>query len=50
MGSKIRDYSRLAVDIIQAVGGEKNIVSAARCATRLRFVLNEVPADATSKM
>lgn len=39
MGAKIRDYSKLAKDILEAVGGEENIVSAARCATRLRIVL-----------
>lgn len=50
MAEKIRDYSRLARDIIIAVGGEKNIVSAARCATRLRLVLKEVPADATARV
>jgi len=50
MGSKVRDYSKLALDIIKAVGGEKNINSAARCATRLRFVLKEIPTDATAKI
>lgn len=50
MGSKVRDYSKLALDIIGAVGGAKNINTAARCATRLRFVLKEVPADATEKI
>lgn len=39
MATKIRDYSKLAKDILEAVGGEENIVSAARCATRLRIVL-----------
>jgi PTS system beta-glucosides-specific IIC component len=39
MGGKIRDYHKLAADILDAVGGEENIVSATRCATRLRIVL-----------
>ncbi|TCI54155.1 PTS beta-glucoside transporter subunit EIIBCA [Exiguobacterium sp. SH1S21] len=37
--SKVRDYSKLAKDILEAVGGEDNIINAARCATRLRLVL-----------
>ncbi len=31
MASKVRDYSKLAHDIIVAVGGESNIVNATRC-------------------
>lgn len=41
MGSSIRDYEKLAVDIIDAVGGKGNIIKASRCATRLRLVLQE---------
>lgn len=37
--SKVRDYEKLARSILEAVGGEDNIISAARCATRLRLVL-----------
>ena len=37
--SKVRDYSKLARDILEAVGGEDNVINAARCATRLRLVL-----------
>ena len=50
MASKVRDYSKLAHDIIAAVGGESNIVNATRCATRLRLVLKETPKDATAKV
>lgn len=50
MASKVRDYSKLAHDIIVAVGGESNIVNATRCATRLRLVLKETPKDATAKV
>lgn len=37
--SKVRDYSKLAADILTAVGGEENVINATRCATRLRLVL-----------
>ncbi|WP_293771378.1 glucose PTS transporter subunit IIA [uncultured Pantoea sp.] len=46
----IRDYNRLASDILREVGGEKNIVSFSRCATRLRLVLNETPTEAKQKV
>ncbi|MGO4236932.1 beta-glucoside-specific PTS transporter subunit IIABC [Pseudarthrobacter sp. YAF2] len=35
------DYRSLAGEILQGVGGEKNIVSAAHCATRLRLKLRD---------
>lgn len=50
MAEKIRDYAKLATDIIELVGGEKNIQSATRCATRLRLVLRETPPDAKQKV
>ena len=50
MAQSIRDYEKLAVDIINAVGGKENIVKAARCATRLRLVLKETPKDAHKKV
>lgn len=50
MAEPIRDYGKLARDIIATVGGEENIVSAARCATRLRLVLKETPKDAHEKI
>ncbi|EGA91438.1 PTS system beta-glucoside-specific transporter subunit IIABC [Planococcus donghaensis MPA1U2] len=46
MGAKIRDYSKLAKDILEAVGGEENIVNATRCATRLRIVLKRSKPEA----
>ncbi|MGG3194934.1 beta-glucoside-specific PTS transporter subunit IIABC [Priestia aryabhattai] len=46
MGGKIRDYHKLAADILDAVGGEENIVSATRCATRLRIVLKRSKPEA----
>jgi len=39
VAEKVRDYPKLAEDILAAVGGEENIVNATRCATRLRIVL-----------
>lgn len=44
--TQVRDYAKLAADIIVAVGGEKNISNVTHCATRLRLVLRETPADA----
>lgn len=46
MATKVRDYKKLASDIIKVVGGEENISNATRCATRLRLVLKETPKDA----
>ena len=47
--AKVRDYHKLALDIIDVVGGQKNIVNATRCATRLRLVLKETPEGAKKK-
>ncbi|MEW4372348.1 beta-glucoside-specific PTS transporter subunit IIABC [Paenibacillus kandeliae] len=41
MSGKVRDYPKLAQDILTAVGGEQNIAGATRCATRLRLVLKD---------
>ena len=46
--AKIRDYSKLAADICDAVGKD-NIISAANCATRLRLVLKETPSEEVTK-
>ncbi|MCW4645279.1 beta-glucoside-specific PTS transporter subunit IIABC [Bacillus safensis] len=48
--SKVRDYQKLAEDILEAVGGEENVVSAARCATRLRLVSNPKAKEAVNAM
>ncbi|MGG1913958.1 beta-glucoside-specific PTS transporter subunit IIABC [Priestia megaterium] len=50
MGGKIRDYHKLAADILDAVGDEENIVSAIRCATRLRIVLKRSKPEAKRKV
>lgn len=48
--AQIRDYAKLARDIMELVGGE-NIISAAHCATRLRLVLKQTPsAEVTAKI
>lgn len=46
MATQIRDYPKLARDIIEVVGGPSNISTATRCATRLRLVLKETPENA----
>lgn len=46
----IRDYNKLASDILREVGGEENISNFTRCATRLRLVLNETPASAKANV
>ncbi|ARD59389.1 PTS beta-glucoside transporter subunit EIIBCA [Kosakonia radicincitans DSM 16656] len=46
----IRDYNKLASDILREVGGEENINNFSRCATRLRLVLNETPATAKASI
>ena len=46
MANSVRDYGKLAVDIIDAVGGKNNIIKASRCATRLRLVLKETTNEA----
>ena len=47
---KIRDYSKLASDILSETGGETNLIGFTRCATRLRLVLKDVPAGAVEKV
>ena len=50
MAEKVRDYTRLASEIFELVGGAKNITGATRCATRLRLVLKETPPAAKEKV
>ncbi|MFT0848419.1 beta-glucoside-specific PTS transporter subunit IIABC [Actinomycetaceae bacterium L2_0104] len=50
MAEPVRNYPKLAMQILEHVGGEKNIASATRCATRLRLVLRDKPADAKDKV
>ena len=46
MANQIRDYKKLAIDIIDSVGGKDNITNVSKCATRLRLVLKETPENA----
>lgn len=39
--AKKADYTKLAQDVIEAVGGKENITSVTNCMTRLRFVLKD---------
>lgn len=50
MAEKVRDYPKLAGDIVALVGGPENIVSATHCATRLRFILKALPEGAKEKI
>ena len=50
MAEQVRDYPKLAKEIIDIVGGDSNIRQASRCATRLRLVLGTTPPDAKEKV
>ncbi|UOR13656.1 beta-glucoside-specific PTS transporter subunit IIABC [Halobacillus amylolyticus] len=50
MAEKVRDYPKLAKDILEAVGGEENVIGATRCATRLRLVLKRSKPKAKEKV
>lgn len=50
MAEAVRDYKKLAEDIIRLTGGRENITSAARCATRLRLVLKDTPEQADEQI
>lgn len=38
---KVMDYKNVASKVIENIGGKKNIISAAHCATRLRLVISD---------
>lgn len=48
--TKVRDYSKLASDILKEIGGQDNLVSFSRCATRLRLVLKDIPENAVNNI
>lgn len=50
MAEPVRNYPKLATQIVEEVGGESNIAAATRCATRLRLELRQTPADAKEKV
>lgn len=39
--AKKQDYTQLASEVVEAVGGKENIISVTNCMTRLRFVLKD---------
>lgn len=41
LGGDVMNYKNIAEKILQHLGGQENIISAAHCATRLRLVLND---------
>lgn len=45
-----KDYSRLAEQIVQCVGGKENIKSLIHCMTRLRFQLQDTEKVDTEKL
>lgn len=50
MAESVRNYPKLAGEILDLIGGESNVRAASHCATRLRLVLNETPADAKERV
>ena len=40
-GYKMKNYEKLAKEIISLIGGKGNVKSLTHCATRLRFVLKD---------
>lgn len=50
MAEPVRNYPKLASDILERVGGSSNVAQAGRCATRLRLVLRDVPPDAKTQI
>lgn len=47
---QIRNYEKLAQDIVEEVGGRENITNVTRCATRLRMTLRETPVKAKERI
>lgn len=50
MSGTTKDYKKLAVEILKHIGGKENIISATRCATRLRLVLKDTPENAENEI
>lgn len=46
MAGNVRDYPKLAQSILEAVGGQSNVIGATHCATRLRLVLKQSSPEA----
>ncbi len=41
IGGKIMDYKKVGLQVLELVGGTKNVNKLTHCATRLRFELND---------
>lgn len=41
MANSDKEYLKISSDILEAVGGENNVISMAHCATRLRLVVKD---------
>lgn len=41
MANSDKEYLKIASDVLEAIGGEENIISMAHCATRLRLVVKD---------
>ncbi|WP_129045583.1 beta-glucoside-specific PTS transporter subunit IIABC [Companilactobacillus metriopterae] len=50
MAEKVRDYSKLAKDIYDIVGGDENINNVVHCATRLRLELKNTTPEMKEKV
>ncbi|MGY0395390.1 PTS transporter subunit EIIC [Fusobacterium sp. SYSU M8A802] len=43
--AQIKNYPKLALEILKEINGKENIINISRCATRLRLILKETPND-----
>lgn len=50
MAQSVRNYPKLAGEILELVGGASNVQAATHCATRLRLVLHKTPSDAKERV
>ena len=50
--AKKQDYTQLAKEVVEAVGGKENIISVTNCMTRLRFVLKDdnIPSEESKQL
>ncbi|MFM2484713.1 beta-glucoside-specific PTS transporter subunit IIABC [Celerinatantimonas yamalensis] len=50
MATAVRNYAQLARDILEEIGGEENLSSFSRCATRLRLIIKSIPEHAAERI
>lgn len=48
--AQVKNYPKLALEILKKINGKENIINISRCATRLRLVLKETPNDLKEKI